>query len=229
MVSLDDAVLARLEKGGSRYEILVDPDLVDIWKKDNNSVPLDDLLATGEIWNDAKSGDRPTTEAIESVFGTTDLLTCVQKILKDGNIQLTTAQRKNLVAEKRTRIIHQIATTATDPRTKLPHPKTRIELALDEIKFSIDPFLSLERQVQDAIKKLKPVIPLAFITVRMAFKVPGSDYGGVHRLLRESIKKEEWLSDGSWVCVVEVPGGMKNELMSQVAQRSSEVSVKELD
>ena len=31
MVSLDDAVVARLEKGGSRYEILVDPDLVDAW------------------------------------------------------------------------------------------------------------------------------------------------------------------------------------------------------
>lgn len=229
MVSLDDAVLARLEKGGSRYEILVDPELVDEWKKDHDSVSLDDLLATDEIWNDARSGDRPTTDALESVFGSTDLLTCVEKILIDGNIQLTTVQRKNLIAEKRTKIIHQIATTATDPRTKLPHPKTRIELALDEIKFSIDPFLSLERQVQDAIKQLKPVIPLAFITVRLAFKVPGSDYGGVHRLLRESIKKEEWLSDGSWVCVVEAPGGMKNELISQVAQRSSEVSVKELD
>ncbi|MDA7555675.1 ribosome assembly factor SBDS [Euryarchaeota archaeon] len=229
MVSLDDAVLARLEKGGSRYEILVDPELVDEWKKDHASVSLDDLLATDEIWNDARSGDRPTTDALESVFGSTDLLTCVEKILIDGNIQLTTVQRKNLIAEKRTKIIHQIATTATDPRTKLPHPKTRIELALDEIKFSIDPFLSLERQVQDAIKQLKPVIPLAFITVRLAFKVPGSDYGGVHRLLRESIKKEEWLSDGSWVCVVEAPGGMKNELISQVAQRSSEVSVKELD
>ena len=229
MVSLDDAVLARLEKGGSRYEILVDPELVDEWKKDHDSVSLDDLLATDEIWNDARSGDRPTTDALESVFGSTDLLRCVEKILLDGNIQLTTVQRKNLIAEKRTKIIHQIATTATDPRTKLPHPKTRIELALDEIKFSIDPFLSLERQVQDAIKQLKPVIPLAFITVRLAFKVPGSDYGGVHRLLRESIKKEEWLSDGSWVCVVEAPGGMKNELISQVAQRSSEVSVKELD
>tara|TARA_B110000003_G_scaffold264615_1_gene289583 strand:+ start:5965 stop:6654 length:690 start_codon:yes stop_codon:yes gene_type:complete len=229
MVSLDDAVLARLEKGGSRYEILVDPELVDEWKKDHTSVSLDDLLATDEVWNDAKSGDRPTTDALESVFGTTDLLTCVEKILLEGNIQLTTVQRKKLIAEKRTKIIHQIATTATDPRTKLPHPKTRIELALDEIKFSIDPFLSLERQVQDAIKQLKPVIPLAFITVRMAFKVPGSDYGGVHRLLRELIKKEEWLSDGSWVCVVEAPGGMKNELISQVAQRSSEVSVKELD
>ena len=30
MVSLDDAVLARMEKGGKRYEILVDPELVDI-------------------------------------------------------------------------------------------------------------------------------------------------------------------------------------------------------
>ena len=142
MVSLDDAVLARLEKGGSRYEILVDPELVDEWKKDHASVSLDDLLATDEIWNDARSGDRPTTDALESVFGSTDLLICVEKILIEGNIQLTTVQRKNLIAEKRTKIIHQIATTATDPRTKLPHPKTRIELALDEIKFSIDPFLS---------------------------------------------------------------------------------------
>ena len=32
MVSLDDAVLARLEKGGKRYEALVDPDLVEQWK-----------------------------------------------------------------------------------------------------------------------------------------------------------------------------------------------------
>ena len=45
MVSLDDAVIARLEKGGSRYEILVDPDLVDAWKEDHTSVDIDDLLA----------------------------------------------------------------------------------------------------------------------------------------------------------------------------------------
>jgi len=32
MVSLDDAVLARLEKGGKRYEALVNPDLVEQWK-----------------------------------------------------------------------------------------------------------------------------------------------------------------------------------------------------
>ena len=63
MVSLDDAVLARLEKGGNRYEILVDPELVDNWKGDPESVSLDELLAIDEVWSDAKGGDRPTSEA----------------------------------------------------------------------------------------------------------------------------------------------------------------------
>ena len=33
MVSLDNAVLARWEYGGKRYEILVDPDLVDNFRR----------------------------------------------------------------------------------------------------------------------------------------------------------------------------------------------------
>ena len=229
MVSLDDAVLARFEKGGSRYEILVDPDLVESWKEDSNSVNLTDLLAIDEVWSDAKAGDRPTSEALERVFGSTDLATCVDKILRDGSIQLTTAQRRHMVDERMKQIVSEIAMTATDPKTKLPHPKTRIENALQEARFKPDPFLSVERQVQDAVDILKPVIPLQFITIKLAFKVPGKDYGGVSNLLRDSMQKDQWLSDGSWACVVEVPGGMKNEIISRVANRSSEVEVRELD
>ena len=229
MVSLDDAVLARLEKGGSRYEILVDPDLVERWKEDSDSVNLTDLLAIDEVWSDAKAGDRPTSEALERVFGSTDLATCVDRILRDGTIQLTTAQRRHMVDERMKQIVSEIAMTATDPKTKLPHPKTRIENALQEARFKPDPFLSVERQVQDAVNILKPIIPLQFITIKLAFKVPGKDYGGISNLLRDSMQKEQWLSDGSWACVVEVPGGMKNEIISRVANRSSEVEVRELD
>jgi len=229
MVSLDDAVLARLEKGGSRYEILVDPDMVQEWKHNNESVKLLDLLATEQIWSDASSGDRPTSEALTAVFGSTDLMVCVKKILLEGSIQLTTIQRKKIVEDKKKKIINEIASTATDPKTKLPHPASRIEIALDEARFSVDPFLSIERQVQDAIKILKPLIPLQFITVKLAFRISGKDYGGVNQLLRNLIKKEEWLGDGTWVCVIEVPGGMKNEIISRVSQRSSDADVKELD
>ncbi len=229
MVSLDDAVIARLEKGGSRYEILVDPDLVDNWKEDPSSVDFDELLAVNEVWTDSRNGERPTSDALESVFGSNDLRHCVEIILRKGSIQLTTAQRKKMVEEKKLQIINEIATTATDPKTRMPHPRTRIENALEEARFSVDPFKSLESQVSDAVKVLKPLIPLQFITMRLAFKIPGSSYGAVNQILRDLIIRQEWLTDGTWACVVEVPGGMKNELISKVANRASEAEVKELD
>jgi len=229
MVSLDDAVIARLEKGGNRYEILVDPDLVAEWKVNPEQVSFEDMLATDEVWSDVKAGDRPTSDALENIFGTTDLHSCVERILIDGSIQLTTAQRKQMVDDKRKQIIHAIATTATDPKTRGPHPPIRIENALSEARFSVDPFLSVERQVQDAVDAIRALIPLQFVTVRLAFRIQGKDYGGVHQLLRDSIQKEVWLSDGSWVCVVECPGGMKSDLISRVAKRSSGLDVRELD
>ena len=229
MVSLDDAVIARLEKGGNRYEILVDPELVAQWKEDNDSVIIEDLLATDEVWSDVKAGDRPTSDAIENTFGSVELVVCVEKILREGTIQLTTVQRKQMVEEKRKQIVNAIATTATDPKTRGPHPPTRIENALAEARFSVDPFLSVERQVQDAVDAIRALIPLQFITVRLAFRIQGKDYGGVSQLLRDSIQREQWLEDGSWACVVEVPGGMRNEIISRVANRSSGLEVKELD
>ena len=53
MVSLDDSVLARLEKGGKRYELLVDPEMVDDFKNDPESIQLDDFLAMDEVFHDA--------------------------------------------------------------------------------------------------------------------------------------------------------------------------------
>ena len=229
MVSLDDAVVARLEKGGKRYEILVDPELVEQFKSDSNSVGLDDLLATDEIWHDARGGERPTEEKILSTFGTTELPECVRAILIEGSIQLTTTQRRQMIADKRQQIITEISRTAIDPRSKAPHPVTRIELALDELRWNPDPFLSVTRQIKDAVKVLRPVIPLSFETVKLAFRVSGSAYGSVHREVRNDVTKEQWLDNGDWAFVVEIPAGMKGEYLSKVAKRDPNTEVKELN
>ena len=228
MVSLDNAVLARLEKGGKRYEVLVDPALVDAFKNDPTSIDINDFLAMDEVFHDARGGERPTEEAIESVFQTQDIAVIASIILEKGSIQLTTAQRKAMVETMRQQIIHHIHTQAVDPKTKSPHPKTRLELALEESRYSVDPFKRLEEQVKDAISKLKPLIPLSFETVRLAFKVPGSAYGSVSQVLRAYQQKEGWLEDGSWAAVVECPAGMKGELIGQVMRKSSDAEVKEL-
>lgn len=228
MVSLDNAVLARLEKGGKRYEALVDPDLVDQWKEDSSVVSLDEFMAMDEIFHDARAGERPTEEALMKTFETLDVEAILQIILSKGSIQLTTVQRKARVEHMRQQIIHHIHSQAIDPKSKSPHPRTRIELALVESKYSVDPFKRLEEQVKDAIAKLKPLIPLSFESVRLAFRVPGSAYGSVSQILRTHQKKEGWLENGDWACVVEIPAGMKGDLIGQVLKRSSDAEVKEL-
>ena len=228
MVSLDNAVLARMEKGGKRYEVLLNPDLVDAFKSDPESVDLNAFMAMDEVFHDARGGERPTAEAIENTFGTQDIRTIAITILTKGSIQLTTAQRKAMVERMRQQIVHQIHVQAVDPKTKSPHPKTRIELALDESRYSVDPFKRLEDQVKEAIDKLKPMIPLSFGSVRLAFKVPGSAYGSVSRILRPYQQKEQWLENGSWAAVIECPAGMKPDLIDQIMRQSSDTEVKEL-
>ena len=228
MVSLDDAVLARLEKGGKRYEALVDPDLVEQWKEDSSNIQLDDFMAMDEIFHDARAGERPTEDALMNTFETLDVETILNIILDKGSIQLTTAQRKARVEHMRQQIIHHIHSQAIDPKSKSPHPRTRIELALQESKYSVDPFKRLEEQIKDAIAKLKPLIPLSFESVRLAFRVPGSAYGSVSQLLRTYQKKEGWLENGDWACVIEIPAGMKGDMIGQVLKRSSDAEVKEL-
>ena len=228
MVSLDDAVLARLEKGGKRYEALVDPDLVEQWKEDSTDINLDDFMAMDEIFHDARAGERPTEDALMKAFETLDVASILRMILTKGSIQLTTAQRKARVENMRQQIIHHIHSQAIDPKSKSPHPRTRIELALEESKYSVDPFKRLEDQVKDAIAKLKPLIPLSFESVRLAFRIPGSAYGSVSQILRTHQQKEGWLENGDWACVVEISAGMKGDLIGQVLKRANNAEVKEL-
>ena len=228
MVSLDNAVLARLEKGGRRYEALVDPDLVEDWRDDSKSIDLDEFMAMDEIFHDARAGERPTEDALMKTFQTLDVTTILNVILEKGSIQLTTAQRKARVENIRQQIIHHIHSQAIDPRSKSPHPRTRIELALEESKYSVDPFKRLEQQVSDAIAILKPLIPLSFESLRLAFRIPGKAYGSVSQLLRSYQQKEGWLENGDWACVVEIPAGMKGDIIGQVLKRANDAEVKEL-
>ena len=86
MVSLDEAVIARYEKFGKRFELLVDSDLIDSWKEDSSKVPLEKLLAIEDVFHDARDGERPTGEILERAFESTDFEKIANIILTKGNI-----------------------------------------------------------------------------------------------------------------------------------------------
>ena len=133
MVSLDDAVIARYEKFGKRFEILVDSQLVELWKDDPTSIDIEKIVAIEEVFLDAKDGERPTAELLEKVFNTLIFKPIAEIILSEGSIQLTAVQRKKMIELKRRQIIQHIHSNAIDPKSKGPHPMTRIELALSLI------------------------------------------------------------------------------------------------
>ena len=128
----------------------------------------------------------------------------------------------------RQQIIHEIHTQAVDPKTKSPHPKTRIELALDESKYSVDPFKRLDDQVKDAIELLKSLIPLSFESLRLAVRVPGSAFGSASRILRPYLEKEQWLENGTWAAIIEIPAGMKETIVGKLMRQSSDTEYREL-
>jgi len=210
MVTLEDSVIARLEYYGEHFEILVDPDLASDFKR-GKEIEVDKILAVEEIFKDARKGDKASEEAMMKAFGSTDPLEAAAIIIKKGQVQLTARQRRDMQEEKRKMVIAKITREAINPQTKLPHPARRIEIAMEEVKVKIDPFKSVDEQTNAVLKAIRVKIPIRFEKVDMAIKVPGDYAGKVYSVISEfgKTKREEWQADGTWIAVVEVPGGLQ--------------------
>jgi ribosome maturation protein SDO1 len=210
MISLEDAVIARLEYYGEHFEILVDPDMAADFKR-GEAIEVQEILAVEEVFKDANKGDKASEEAMMKAFNTTDILDAAAIIIRKGHVQLTAQQRKEMTEEKRKKIVATITREAINPQTKLPHPARRIEIAMEEAKIHIDPFKSVDEQVNTVLKAIRIKIPIRFERVQVAIKIPGDFSGKVYNIIPEfgKTRKEEWQQDGSWVAVVEIPGGMQ--------------------
>jgi ribosome maturation protein SDO1 len=221
MVSLDDAVIARLESHGETFEILLDPNIVK-YLRDGKDIDVAGHLAVEDVFKNASKGTRPAEDKIKEVFGTDDISGIARKIVSKGEIQVTAEQRKEMLEAKRNRIVSYIARNAINPQTKTPHPPTRIELALTEAKFHVDPFKSVESQVEEAMKLLRPLLPIKFEKSRIAIKLRADDYGKCFDELAHYgiVEKEEWQKDGSWIGLMEIPAGVITELTAKLNDKT---------
>ena len=224
MISLDDAVTARLESHGQRFEVLVDPDAALAIKRGEFEGDLEDVIAAEDVFENADRGDRPPENALEDVFGTTDPLAVIPEVIKQGEIQITANQRREMQEQKRKNLVNRITRNAVNPQMDdAPHPPERIESALEEAGFTVDPMEPVESQVDDALEALRPVIPIRFDTVTVAVQLPADYAGSGQAQVREfgELEREEWQPDGSWVGVVEFPAGMQNDFYDLVNEVSS--------
>ena len=224
MISLEDAVTARLESHGARFEVLIDPDAALEIKRDEFDGELEDVIAAEDVFENASRGDRPAETDLEDVFDTTEPLEIIPEVIKRGEIQITAEQRREMQEQKRKQLINQIARNAVNPQMDdAPHPPERIERALEEAGFRIDPMEPVSEQVDEALEDLRPVIPIRFDEVTMAVQLPADHAGSGQAEVRQygELEREEWQSDGSWVGVVTFPAGLQNDFYDLVNELTS--------
>ncbi len=215
MVSLDKAVIARYKRGKKLFEVLVDPEKVESVRSGSSGMDISDVLAVEEIFEDASKGEKATERDLKEVFATTDINEIAMRIIKDGEVQLTTEQRRRKVEEKRRMVIDRIARISINPQTGTPHPPSRIEIAMKEAKVHIDPFKSVDTLVAETIKAIRAIIPIKVEESEIAVKIPPAYTGRVYELKKNyQVVREEWQSDGSFIALIRVPAGMKEELLS---------------
>lgn len=218
MVKLEDAVIARLSTHGTEFEVLVDPDLTLDYRAGEEDLDVKDILAAEKIFKDSSKGEKASEEKMEEIFGTADTFEVAEKIVMDGEIQVTTRQRKEMRKKRRKQIVNLIARRSVNPQKDTPHPPKRIENALDQTKINIDPFKSAEEQLPDVVEALRPILPISFETRVIAIKVP-PEYGSkAYQILEDfvEIKEDRWLDDGSWAAKVGMPAGLQTEFFEKV-------------
>ncbi|AFK50835.1 ribosome maturation protein SBDS [Thermogladius calderae 1633] len=210
-------MIVRLEEKGHRFEVLVNPDLA-LKVKEGKPVNVDDLLVGDFIYKDARKGLKASPESLREVFKTDDVRQIALEIVRRGEIQLTAEQRRKFVEEKKKQIITLISKNAVDPKTKLPIPQKRIELAIEQAKVSIDPFKPPEAQMEEILSKIARVIPIKIAKAYLSVRIPPEYAGKIHKPITQlgEVKKSTWMNDGSLLMEIEIPAGMQQEFIDKV-------------
>ncbi len=209
--------VARLKTHGHTFEVVVHPDQAVAFKQ-GAALEIRDILFSEKVFFDAHKGLFAGETEMMSVFNSKDPLVVAAEVIKKGEIQLTAEFREKLRKEKAAKVVYLIHRNAVDPRTQLPHPQQRIQLALDEAKIKIDEFKSAEDQVQEIVKKLQPILPIKFEIIKLEVKIPAQHAPRSFQTLKTygTILKESWLNDGSLLAEVEMPAGMQTDFYDAI-------------
>jgi len=217
MVNVDEAIIAKLKTHDQNFEILVDCNMA-LALKEGRNVDMKDVLAAVKIFSDAKKGLEASENAMKQIFETSDPEAVAKIIIQKGEIHLTSEYKTNLRDQKRKQIINMLHVNGVDPKTHLPHPAQRIENAIEEAKFHVDEFASVPVQVQDALKKIRPILPIKFEVKEISVKIPSDLAAKSYQVLNSFGTKlrEDWQSDGSLLTVLEMPGGLENDFYDKI-------------
>ena len=216
MATLDNSITAHMEISGERFEVMVDPDLALAYRLGQKK-ELNNVLTVEEVFKNFRKGVRHTTSSLQKALGTTDVFAIAERIVKNGELALTTDQKRKMLEEKKKQIVAILMRECIDPRTGAPHTQLRLEQSMEAARVHIDGFKDAASQIEEVMKALRPIIPLKVERIKVAVKIPPEHAQRVYGTLKGyGIQKEEWARDGSLIVVLEMPAGMQGEFYDKI-------------
>jgi len=195
---------ARIKKYGENFEIIVDLDKALKFKKEESSGS--DFLETDRIFTDSKKGFKAPDKNLEEAFGTTDVDTISQKIVKDGEVLLTQEHRDEEKDKKIRQIVDVLSNNAVDPKTGNPHTPERIKSALEQAQVNIKN-IPIEDQIKEIVEKISGILPMKLETKKIKITIPAIYTGKVYGTINPYKEKEKWIDNGDLEVIVAVPSG----------------------
>lgn len=225
-----DVTVVRYSFEGDKFEILVKPDPALEYKLGKKK-DISSVLVSDEIYTDSSKGTRASTDKLQKAFKTEDPTEIATMIMKKGELNLTTDQRRKMVEEKKKQIVSYISKTYVDPKSHLPHPPLRIEQAMKDARVSVDPQKGVDEQVKDIVDKLRSIIALKSENLQLEIVVPAQYAAQSYSVLKSvgSLKTEEWQSNGSLKAILEIPAAARPNVIDRlgsITKGSATVEVK---
>lgn len=198
--------VARLRVGKLNFETMVDLDSAMKLRK-GIAVSISDVIRDNFVYTDLKKGMKAGKAELELSFGTTELPSIVERIVKKGELEVTQEFRDEALENRKKQVVDFLSKNAVDARTNRPFTPDMISNALKQAGVKIEN-VSVDKQIKNIIETLKKAIPIKIETKKIKIKIPAQFTGQVYGLIQEYKEKEDWLSDGSLEVILNIPVGI---------------------
>lgn len=214
------STISRLTLHGEKFEIIVAPDPALNFKLTGKG-DVRKILLVDEVYSDSRKGLRVPSEKLKRFFGTTDVYTIAERILKEGDLQLTGEQRRRMIESKRQQIVAMLSKLLLEPSTGNPIPSLRIEQSLSQTSVSIDPFKPPEEQVKNVVKALRQVLQFKVNEVVLTLACPqtlSNDVYGFANSMGE-VDQTRVQKDKSVKITVRVPSATMSHFLESLGKK----------
>ena len=104
MVKVNEAFKIKLKKDGENFELLIDFEKLNEFRKNQNCCEIEEILADLKIFKDEKKGEVVSKESLDKAFPKKNEKEIIKTILLEGDVQIPSSYLNKLREEKKNKL-----------------------------------------------------------------------------------------------------------------------------